>query len=337
MKKTQLEDLANALGVSKTLVSMVLNGKARKYGISEKMEKLVLAKAKEMNYIPDKLAIALRTGKSNIIALVVADISNPFYSTIAKAVEKKANKAGYNLIVCSSDENEEQEARLIDVLKNQQRIDGLIVSTTAKKSDYFNQLKQQGFPFVLIDRIFENSAFNQIVVDNYEASKKMTKKLISEKGKRIGLITLGPSHLSSLKDRVKGYKDALTEMNVKFNSDLFAEIDYEHIQTDVEKAVLHMLNLPEQPDAIFNLNNNLTKACVKALEKLQPKVKKKITIASFDDIELFDFVQIPVQSIAQPVSKIGEEAVDLLMNLIQNINDKPKEKSIVVPTHLVTR
>ena len=104
MRKLQLEDLSKKLGVSKTLISMVINGKGNQYGISKKTQARVLDAISELNYYPNKFAKSLRTGKSYFIGLIVTDISNPFYSTIAKNIETLLFESEYNLMVCSTDE-----------------------------------------------------------------------------------------------------------------------------------------------------------------------------------------------------------------------------------------
>lgn len=136
MKRLQLEDLSQQLGYSKTLISMVLNGKGNQYGISKKTQAAVLDAVAQLDYTPNKFAKALRTGKSFFIGLIVADISNPFYSTIAKNIEHVLFDRGYNLMVCSTEENEEKEKRLVDMMINQQGVDGVIVATTFKDSSF---------------------------------------------------------------------------------------------------------------------------------------------------------------------------------------------------------
>ena len=153
MKRLQLEDLSKQLGYSKTLISMVLNGKADQYGISKKTQAIVLDAVSKLDYTPNKFAKALRTGKSNFIGLIVADISNPFYSTIAKNIEGTLFDRGYNLMVCSTDEDEEREKKLIDMMINQQGVDGIILASTFKNADYFNNPRFTKTPLVFIDRI----------------------------------------------------------------------------------------------------------------------------------------------------------------------------------------
>ncbi len=136
MKRLQLEDLSRELGYSKTLISMVLNGKGNQYGISKKTQAAVLDAVAQLDYSPNKFARALRTGKSFFIGLIVADISNPFYSRIAKNIETVLFGKGYNLMVCSTEENVEKEKKLVEMMVNQQGVDGLIIASSCDNSDF---------------------------------------------------------------------------------------------------------------------------------------------------------------------------------------------------------
>jgi LacI family transcriptional regulator len=177
IKKTLLEDIAKELNVSKTLVSMVINGKGDAYGISKKTQEKVLAKAGEMEYTPNVFARALRTGKSHLIGLLVADISNPFYSNIAKYVEKELAAKGYNLMICSTDENVEREEKLISLFAEQHMIDGLIIATTNTSGEYFKKERLRNFPIVFIDRYLPDIESNYVVANNYQGSITCSKEI----------------------------------------------------------------------------------------------------------------------------------------------------------------
>ena len=151
-KKPSIDDIARSLGVSKTLVSMVINNKTEKYGISEKTRKKVEDKIAEMGFMPNKAARRLRTGKSFLIGVIVPDISNPFYSKIIRIIEDKAQLEGYNPMICSSDEDSEKEVNLIKMLVDSQQVDGLILSSTLKTAGELEFLPHSPFPCVLIDR-----------------------------------------------------------------------------------------------------------------------------------------------------------------------------------------
>jgi len=339
IKKTLLEDIARELNVSKTLVSMVINGKGDAYGISKKTQEKVLAKAGEMQYTPNMFARALRTGKSNLIGLLVADISNPFYSNIAKYVEKALAEKGYNLMVCSTDENIEKEEKLIQLFAEQQIIDGLIIATTNTSGEFFRKERLRNFPIVFIDRYLPDIESNYVVADNYQGSFELTDLLIHKGCKNIVAFNITPSHISSLTERVRGFKDALHKYNVPFGPDNLVEISFNNIHHDVREKLMKLLKQPEKIDAIYTLNNHIATACLNVFNELAFDTKKEgIYFASFDDISLFDFVKPNIISVSQPLERIGTEAAHLALKLIdQKVQGTIDYEKIVLPTSIISR
>ena len=339
VKKTLLEDIANQLNVSKTLVSMVINGKGDSYGISKKTQKLVLDKALEMEYTPNVFARALRTGRSHLIGLLVADISNPFYSNIAKFVEKELAEKGYNLMICSTDENSEKEESLISLFAEQQFMDGLIIATTAISGKYFEKEKLQNFPIVFIDRYLPDIKSNYVVANNYQGSYELTDLLIHKGCKNILALNISPSYISSLSDRIRGFKDCLEKHGLPCNKDNIVEISFNDIQNEVRKTLVKVLNQNKKIDAIYTLNNNLATACLNVFNELGFDAEKEgLRFASFDDISLFDFVKPNIISVSQPIEQIGVEAATLVLKIIDDKNSEPKEyKNIVLPTSIISR
>lgn len=339
VKKTLLEDIAKELNVSKTLVSMVINGKGDAYGISKKTQEKVLAKAGEMEYTPNVFARALRTGKSNLIGLLVPDISNSFYSNIAKHVEKALAEKGYNLMICSTDENLDREEKLIQLFAEQHIIDGLIIATTSTTGDFFKKERLRNFPIVFIDRFLPNIESNYVVADNYQGSFELTDLLIHKGCKNILAINITPSHISSLTDRVRGYKDALTKYNIAFKPQNLLEISFNNIQADMREKLIPILKHPNKIDAIYTLNNNLATACLNVFNELAFDAKKEnVYMASFDDISLFDFVKPNIISVSQPLEQIGIEAANLTMELIDEKGSIAlQHKKVVLPTSIISR
>lgn len=333
MKKTLLEDIAKELNVSKTLVSMVINGKGDAYGISKKTQQKVLEKASELQYTPNVFARALRTGRSNLIGLLVADIANPFYSQIAKHIEKTLSTKGYNLMVCSTDEDFEREKTLIQLMAEQQIVDGLIIATTASDITYFKNERLQKFPIVFIDRYLPELKSNYVVADNYQGSFEITDLLIHKGCKNILTLNVSPAYISSLKDRIRGYKDALKKYNVPFKPEHLVEISFNDIKNEVRDKLVKFLNNTDSIDAIYTLNNNLATACLEVFNEFGiDKLKNKFYFASFGDIDLFNFVKPAMISVAQPLEKIGNESANLTLKLIESKHTGNSE-----PTHVVLR
>ncbi len=336
MKKVSLKDLAEILGVSKTLISLVLNNKGDTHGISPETQKRVFELARKLNYKPNLLARGLRTGKSNIIGLIVADISNSFYSRIARSIEDKVRQHGFHLMVCSSDEDAERERELFRVLKDEQQVNGIIVSTTQDDFNFFNQLKKEGFPFVLIDRYIQKFQPAQVLVNNMEGSSHMVSFLLEKGYRKIGLLSISPTHLSSIRDRIKGYKNALLAHGINPDPQLMREIPFNNIFDGVRKELKHLVSEKVKADAVFLLNNNLALAFLEAAKQENLKIPNDIAMVSFDDIEAFKISDPPITSVSQPMEKIGELSVERLMELIAN----PLRKTLptdILPTEMVVR
>lgn len=336
MKRLQLEDLSKQLGYSKTLISMVLNGKGNQYGISKKTQAAVLDAVTQLNYTPNKFAKALRTGKSYFIGLIVTDIANPFYSTIAKSIESVLIESGYNLMVCSTDENEEKEKNLVEMMLNQQGVDGLIVASTFKNSSFYEQPRFSKTPIVFIDRVLPLFNTNYVVIDNYGGSMEIVGHLIKKGAKKIACFCITPSYLSTVEDRVNGYKDAIRKNKLAEDPGMIRSINFEHINEDVENALRALVAEKSTPDAVFVLNNHIAVALLKTLKKKEFKdLSSKIKIACFDDIEMFNIIDQPVISISQPMQEIGKNSSLVLLDIIAG--KQTTKSNIVLSTKLIDR
>ncbi|MGQ8336270.1 LacI family DNA-binding transcriptional regulator [Sunxiuqinia sp. A32] len=334
MKTTSLKDIANQLGVSTTLVSMVLNDRGDEKGISAETQKKVWDLAKKLNYRPNQVARSLRLGNSKTIGLIIADISNVFYSVIAKSIEEKASENGYSIMFMSSEENPEKEDEMLRVLMNK-GVDGLILSTSFSDRNQIRRLRDSNIPFVLIDRYVPGVKTNYVVSGNYQGAFDMTEHLLSLGLTKTALLSVTPSHLTTMKHRISGYQEALRKNGHQVKNKLIKEIPYNNnIRENMEKA-LKQLILEEKIDSIFFLNNKLTIEGLNALKRFNIRIPYDISIASFDDIELFKFSYPAITSVSQPKEEIGKVAFEVLLN---QINDREaKTQQIVLPVKLNIR
>ncbi len=335
MKKTSLSDIAKSLNVSTALVSIVLNGQGDAKGINPNTQQRVIKKAKELNYKPNIMARGLRLGKSNTIGLIVADISNNFYAKIAKRIEEVARRSNYHLIICSSDENPEKEQELIEMLRERQ-VDGLIIATCQQDSSVFVQMKNEAFPFVLIDRKLPRLQTNYIGVDNFDGAYKATKQLLQNGYDKIALLKISPSHLSPIKERENGYKTALREHGLRVNNKLIALVKFDNLKVHIRQILTEMLHPSLGIRAIFSMNNNITTACLECFHELNIRVPHDIAIVSFDDIELFKLSYPAITAVSQPIEEIGEQAVNVLFDVMNGkLNGQAKQVSL--PVELIER
>ncbi len=316
-KKVSLADIAQNLGVSKTLVSMVLNGKGDENGISKKTQDRVMELANELNYKPNQFARGLRIGRSNTIGLLVSDISNPFYSKLARYVEDAVSEAGFNLMICSSDESEEKEMKLLEMLLNKQ-VDGIILSSTLESTDHIESLQNENFPFVLIDRTYENYETHTVVVDNRSGAKEAVEHIIQNGHKKIAALIISPAHISTQIERLEGYKEALKSYQIPINEYYQKVIQREDIYKNICQVIVEWKNDRMMPTALFVSNNQIAIGCLEALRDNGLSIPRDISIVSFDDIDLFRLYSPPVTSIIQPINSIARNAVEILLGEIKS-------------------
>ena len=333
-KKITLSVIADELKVSKTLVSLVLNGKGDASAINKTTQEKVINKARELNYKPNQVARGLRMGTTNTIGLLVADISNPFYARITRTIEHYAEEEGYSLIVCSSDEEQEREKRLVRMLLDRQ-VDGIIMTTTLSDPEELDSLFPNQYPVVLLDRYLDDSNKNFVGVNNISATKEAINHFISKGHKNIGFLTLTPSYISTLRDRRIGYIEALKEHHIEFNDDYIIEIDYNLIKAKEYSQIKDFVRANKGISAIFTTNNHLAVACLEALRELDLKIPEDISIITFDDVELFQYTSPALSTIAQPLAEIGHQAVSILLNEIKD--SSPIQKTEVLQTKLIIR
>jgi len=337
-KKTSLTDIANSLNVSKTLVSMVLNNHGDTQGISKATQQKVLAKIKEMNYKPNLIARSLRLGKSNTIGLIVSDISNTFYSKIARNIERYAEYKGFNLIICSTEEDIAREVRLINMLKDRQ-VDGLIISSSQKDGAEFGSLIEDNYPFVLIDRYIPGFTSNYVGVDNIKGTYDALMHLIKQGYDKIAVFAITPTYVSSINDRIVGYMKALMDSGLNFNKNYLREIPYNNIKAVVKEELKKMLVPKNKINAIFAINNNIAIACIEYLNEMHIKIPEDVALISFDDIDFFKLTIPTITSIEQPIEEICKQAIDILVNEIDkngNVTETEKQH-IKLPTNLIIR
>jgi len=334
-KKISLADIANALGVSKTLVSLVINGKGNDHGISQDTQKRVLEKIDEVNYRPNVLARGFRTGKTNTIGLIVSDISNRFYSRIARRVEDYAWDKGYSVVICSTDENVEKELQQIRMLR-ERKVDGLIISSSQEKFETLGDLLGN-IPHVLIDRIFNGINSAQVYADNHKGAQLAANHLIKQGIKNIALLSITPEYISTIKERTQAFVSTIAKSNITIPAQWDIHIPFKNMESAVEERLQMLKETKNLPEAIFALNNNLTSHCLLALRKLSLSIPNDIALIGFDDMLYFSFTQPSVSAIAQPIEQIGEKAFDLLLRQINSEEVSIEERSVKLPVELIIR
>ncbi len=337
MKKTSLSDIAKHLGVSKTLVSFVLNGKGKEFRISEDICKKVLQVAKDLNYQPNRIAQGLRTGKTNTIGLIIADIANPFFGILGRVIEQEAARYGYRVIFCSSDENPEKSRQQIAMLQ-QSQVDGYIISPPMNSEEQIRVLALGQVPLVLIDRYFPEIECSYIVVDNFDAAYQATNHLLARGRKKIANITIN-LNLVNMKERTEGYKQALRDASIPVDESLIKVLPFSHENKDVAKAIKELVGKPgsKKVDAILFSTSKLGINGIESITAMGLKIPDDIAIVSFDNPDAYKICVSPVTVVNQPLKEIGKTAVQLIINELKHPETITKIQKIILKTDLIVR
>ena len=319
-KKVSIKDIASHLGVSTALVSYVLNNK--KDRVSPEMTAKIRKAAEELNYRPNLIARSLKSGRTNTLGLIVADISNPFFSHIARIIEEKAEQSGYTVIFGSNDESVEKSRTLIDALLNRQ-VDALIIAPAEGTEGQIRALQEKNVPFVLIDRYFSDIVADHVHIDNYKAAYAAVALLAQSGRERIAMLTYatGMQHMA---ERKRGYLDALKDHHIHFREEWIVQANYNNLDNEVP-VVMQALLEDRKVDAFFFATNTLAVQGMRQVMKKKVKVPEDLSIVTFDETEAFEFFYAPIPFVRQSLEEIGSEAVKLaLENIAKNRSGQKK-------------
>ncbi len=323
-------DIAKRAQVSAMTVSRVINNSGR---ISDKTKVKVKKIMEELNYVPNSTARSLVTQETKMLTLLITDITNPFYTTLARGAEDAAMQLGYKLLFGNSDENLQKEKEYVDTILST-RVDGVLFAPAGDaSSDHLASLKRHRIPFVLLDREVPGIESDMVIGESKEGARQLVEHLISLGHKRIGLVN-GSSEVSTARQRYAGYWEALKLNDIPFDERLMIELGYKQ-QHDT--ALLDpLLRLEHPPTAIFAANNFLAVSIVTALRSKHIRVPEDMSIACFDDFGIVSQLNPFLTVVAQPAYQFGYLGIQLLVDRIQN-KSTAEWKKIILPTELICR
>jgi LacI family transcriptional regulator len=327
-------DVANKAGVSPSTVSRVLNNHDN---VKSETKKVVEQACKELNYVPNANASSLRKKNTRTLALIVPEIKNPFFISILEGFEERAGKSGYNTLVCNTNENSKKENDFINTIVAK-RIDGVTISTVNKSSSHIQTIINRNIPVVLLDRNIDDLNVDVVCGDSYQGAIDLVNHLIGLGHKKIAIIT-GPVHLSTSRERVEGYKKALTDANIDINNS-FIKIDKKSEGYSLERAyemAEELLELSELPSAIFVGNNFMAFGVYQALKKRNLQVPDDMAIVCFDDLSFMYEIEPFFTTMRQPAFTMGKMAAEILVNKIEGKYENNRQKIRLQPELVVRR
>ncbi|MFN8348682.1 MAG: substrate-binding domain-containing protein [Spirosomataceae bacterium] len=333
MKKLSIKAIAETLQISTATVSYILNGKSKEKRISDELTQKVLAFVEQNNFKPNHLAKSLRTGKTNVIGLMVEDIADTFFSSIAGSIENIAYENGYKIIY-SSTKNSPTKAKELITTFRERNVDGYIITPTENIEDDIRDLMRDNLPVVLFDRQCKDVEASYVGMNNFESAYKAVDYLFAQGYDNIGLVTLDSTQAQML-DRLLGYQRAIFEHRTEIHMIRF---DYLTAKTtDITDEIEQFLRQRPQLDALFFATNYLAISGIEVLSRLKIKIGREFGIVVFDDNDLFRIHQPTISAVAQPVHDMAEQ---LILTLLEHMNRRSETyvpQKYVLPASLIKR
>lgn len=322
------KDVARQAGVSISTVSRVLNNMPN---VRPEVRDRVLKAVQMLRYHPSRTARRLRAKRSSVLGLIVPDIQNPFFTSVARGIEDVAYGHEYSVVLCNSDENADKERLYVEVMCAES-VAGVILATTSDNSPGISLLTECGIPFVAVDRHIAGTSVDTVLVSNTEAVLNAVSHLLDLGHQRIGYISL-PLNVTVGSERHAGYWQAYERRGLTADPELI-RIGDAH-QTSGYRCALELLSLDQPVTALFVANNLMTLGALDAIHELGVKVPEQLSLIGFDDMPLAAYLHPPLTTVAQPTYELGQRAAELLFDRIQH-PDKPVEV-VRLKTSLVLR
>ena len=327
-----LKELAKELNLSISSVSRALSDSKE---ISVSTKKIVLAKAKELNYHANPFASNLRRQESKTIAVVIPEIANNFFSLAINGAESYAQKKGFHVLIYQTHDDLQQEISISQHLQNG-RVDGILISLSSQTADttHLKDLKNKGIPLVFFDRVAENINAPKITTNDYESGFKATEHLIENGCKKIAFLSIS-NNLSIVNKRMNGYLDASKKHGIAADDKLIINCD-----TDKEANTIlikKLLQRPDRPDAILACVEELAVSGYVICQELKLNIPRDIKIISFSNLQTADILNPSLTTITQPAYEIGREAASVLFQLIENKEMLQRFDDVVLNSELIVR
>ncbi|MEN3323253.1 LacI family DNA-binding transcriptional regulator [Mariniflexile soesokkakense] len=332
-KKTTIYDIAEKLNITAATVSRALNGNSK---ISEKTRKLVNDTAKEMNYEQNKLALALKSGKSFNVGVIVPRIDTNFFASVIRGIEDELHPNGYHVIICQTHDQENLEIENINSLLNAQ-VDGILMSISNSKletNQHFQKLLKKGVPLIFFDRKKDIAGVSSVTIDDFKGAYEATQHLIDQGCKRI-------AHYSSnrdiliFKNRYLGYKQAIIDNGLEFDETLVIETISKIIEG--RKITKQLLAMKNPPDAIFSVSDFTALGAIEEIKAHGLKIPEDISVVGFSNEPFTRFMELSISSVDQSPIEMGRISAQVFLEEANNSKKIKSEKQVVLSPELIIR
>ncbi len=322
-----IKTLANMCGVSVATVSRVINNKGN---VKEETREKILRVIEELNYVPNALARSLSRKESDVIGVIIPDVSNAFYIELIKGAMTEAENNNLNVVFFNTDGDIKKELKAMKMLR-EQRIRGMLLISCVKKDEVDvlrRNVKHLDIPMILINKYIENLNYDGVFTDDIMASYVLTETLVNNGHREITILTGAPNSIVAY-NRVKGYKNALKDYEIEIKDENIIYTDFNNVEISY-KILKNMYKSGKLPKAIIAGNTNINLACIKLFAEMGIRVGKDISLVAFDDVKILNELGIKVTVVSQNPKEMGQQAFRLLINRIIDKNS-PINKIHIVP------
>ncbi|MEK0313908.1 LacI family DNA-binding transcriptional regulator [Cohnella sp. 56] len=325
-------DIAAKAGVSAMTVSRVINNTGR---ISDKTRTKVKRVMDELGYVPNQMARSLVLQQTHLLFLMITDITNPFYTTLARGAEDAAQKHGYRLLFGNTDENLDKEKDYIDtILKT--RADGVLFAPAGDASlPHLEMLRKHGVPFVLLDREVPGIDSDVVLGDSKEGARRLVKQLVDGGHRRIALLN-GSRTISSARERLEGYREALKLNDLPFDEQLVLEASFGP-RSDLSEIDAWLTRMDPPPTAFVAGNNVLAVELMRSLRARGLRVPEDTSLVCFDELASYAEIDPFLTVIAQQAYQFGHLGMQMLLDRIQSRGEASAWRKVVLPAELIVR
>lgn len=330
--KATIHHIAKELNITASTVSRALNDHPK---ISQKTKKRVLEKAREMNYQPNNIAVALRSGRSNTVGVIVPVVNRNFFSSVIRGIEDVVNQSGYNVIICQTYDQMETEIKNLRSLKKL-RVDGILVSYAKETTSFghYEEMIKEGYPLIFFDRTDDSLDIGSVVIDDYLGSFRSCEHLIQQGFKRIAHFC-GPQNVSIYRERKRGYLEALRKHGLPVNEAwiIDSELKYES-GTQHAREILAM---KERPDAIFSASDLSAMGAMIALKESGLSIPADMGFVGFSNEPFTSFVEPGLTSVEQHPLKMGQLAARIFLDQIESRDQSYTPTKMILKPELIIR
>src|SRR5271166_2617302 len=325
-----MRQIAERAGVSIGTVSHVINETAK---VRLKLRERVIEAIRNMGYQPSALAQGLRKNRTNMLGMVIPDITNPFFPGVVRGVEDVAYKRSFRVILCNADNDPSKEESYVRELRSY-KIAGLLIIPAAGPGikAHLRAYGSAAVPVVCIDRVPDGWKGDAVLVANAEGAYLATRHLIQMGHKRLAVIA-GPLGLTNAAERLKGFTRALNEARIEIEPEFVQEARFD--TTSGYQAALRLLRMLPRPTAIFACNDLMAFGVLQAARELSLRCPEDLSIAGFDSLEFTKFTDPSLTSVYQPGYQLGATAARLLFQRVDGLRSAPKK--VLLPTELKKR